>query len=124
MFVFDSGNVAAAMGVKLARAQVIAAYPITPQTELLEHMSRRMVELNRVFLQAEGVIFKADIPTGIMIEDLSDLLRAQKAAAWQEIARRIAHEIKNPLTPIQLAAQRLRKKFRAGAEDLDQVFNW
>src|SRR5580658_8972366 len=43
----------------------------------------------------------------IVIDDLTDLLRAQKAAAWQEIAQRIAHEIKNPLTPIQLSAQRL-----------------
>ena len=43
----------------------------------------------------------------IVIDDLTDLLRAQKAAAWQEVAQRIAHEIKNPLTPIQLSAQRL-----------------
>ena len=59
--------------------------------------------------------------TLLMVEDLTDLLRAQKALAWQEVARRIAHEIKNPLTPIQLAAQRLRKKFHDGAPDLDQV---
>jgi two-component system nitrogen regulation sensor histidine kinase NtrY len=62
-----------------------------------------------------------DLGRLIMVEDLSDLLRAQKAAAWQEVARRIAHEIKNPLTPIQLAAQRLRKKLLARAPDLDQV---
>jgi PAS domain S-box-containing protein len=43
----------------------------------------------------------------IVLDDLTDLLRAQKAAAWQEVAQRIAHEIKNPLTPIQLSAQRL-----------------
>ena len=43
----------------------------------------------------------------VVIDDLTDLLRAQKAAAWQEVAQRIAHEIKNPLTPIQLSAQRL-----------------
>lgn len=43
----------------------------------------------------------------IVIDDLTELLRAQKAAAWQEVAQRIAHEIKNPLTPIQLSAQRL-----------------
>jgi PAS domain S-box-containing protein len=43
----------------------------------------------------------------IVIDDLTDLLQAQKAAAWQEVAQRIAHEIKNPLTPIQLSAQRL-----------------
>lgn len=43
----------------------------------------------------------------VVIDDVTDLLRAQKAAAWQEVAQRIAHEIKNPLTPIQLSAQRL-----------------
>jgi nitrogen fixation/metabolism regulation signal transduction histidine kinase len=43
----------------------------------------------------------------VVLNDLTDLLRAQKAAAWQEVAQRIAHEIKNPLTPIQLSAQRL-----------------
>jgi len=43
----------------------------------------------------------------IVVDDLTELLRAQKAAAWQEVAQRIAHEIKNPLTPIQLSAQRL-----------------
>jgi len=43
----------------------------------------------------------------VVVDDLTELLRAQKAAAWQEVARRIAHEIKNPLTPIQLSAQRL-----------------
>jgi two-component system nitrogen regulation sensor histidine kinase NtrY len=55
-----------------------------------------------------------------MVEDLTELLRAQRASAWREVARRIAHEIKNPLTPIQLAAQRLRKKFSQGA-DLAEV---
>jgi nitrogen fixation/metabolism regulation signal transduction histidine kinase len=56
-----------------------------------------------------------------MVEDLTELLRAQRIAAWREVARRIAHEIKNPLTPIQLWAQRLRKKFDDGSEDLGQV---
>jgi two-component system nitrogen regulation sensor histidine kinase NtrY len=59
--------------------------------------------------------------TLVMIEDLSDLVRAQRTAAWREVARRIAHEIKNPLTPIQLSAQRLRKRFEAGADDLGSV---
>jgi two-component system, NtrC family, nitrogen regulation sensor histidine kinase NtrY len=45
----------------------------------------------------------------VVVDDLTELLRAQKSAAWQEVARRIAHEIKNPLTPIQLSAQRLSR---------------
>src|SRR2546422_5244078 len=45
----------------------------------------------------------------LVLDDLTEVLRAQKSAAWQEVARRIAHEIKNPLTPIQLSAQRLQR---------------
>lgn len=47
----------------------------------------------------------------LVFEDLTHLQKAQRAAAWREVARRIAHEIKNPLTPIQLSAQRLRKRY-------------
>lgn len=47
----------------------------------------------------------------IVFDNLTNLEKAQRLAAWQEVARRIAHEIKNPLTPIQLSAQRLRKRY-------------
>ena len=50
----------------------------------------------------------------LVIEDLSELLAAQRAAAWSEVARRIAHEIKNPLTPIQLSAERIARNFGIG----------
>jgi len=54
----------------------------------------------------------------MVFEDLSQLLKAKKSAAWRQVARRIAHEIKNPLTPIQLYAQRLQKHSRnLGPED-------
>jgi two-component system nitrogen regulation sensor histidine kinase NtrY len=46
-----------------------------------------------------------------VFDDITDIMRAQKMAAWREVARRIAHEIKNPLTPIKLSAQRIRKKY-------------
>lgn len=46
----------------------------------------------------------------LVIEDLTELLQAQRASAWQEVARRMAHEIKNPLTPIQLSAERIAKR--------------
>jgi nitrogen fixation/metabolism regulation signal transduction histidine kinase len=52
----------------------------------------------------------------LVIEDLSELLAAQRAAAWSEVARRIAHEIKNPLTPIQLSAERIARNFRVSSE--------
>ncbi|HYA02150.1 MAG TPA: ATP-binding protein, partial [Syntrophobacteria bacterium] len=47
----------------------------------------------------------------VVFDDLTELEKAQRMAAWREVARRIAHEIKNPLTPIQLSAQRLRRKY-------------
>jgi PAS domain S-box-containing protein len=53
----------------------------------------------------------------IVLEDTSDLLRAQKAAAWHEIARRIAHEIKNPLTPIALCAERIARQLQKPAPE-------
>ena len=51
----------------------------------------------------------------LVFEDLSDLLRAQKQAAWREVARRVAHEIKNPLTPIALSAERINRHLTRGA---------
>jgi two-component system nitrogen regulation sensor histidine kinase NtrY len=59
----------------------------------------------------------------ITFDDLTELLRAQKAATWQDVARQIAHEVKNPLTPIKLSAERLRKKFSEGAPDFGAVFD-
>ena len=53
----------------------------------------------------------------LVVEDLSELLAAQQAAAWSEVARRMAHEIKNPLTPIQLSAERIAKSYRRGNEE-------
>ena len=50
----------------------------------------------------------------MVFEDMSDLLRAQKQAAWREVARRVAHEIKNPLTPIALSAERIRRHLERG----------
>src|SRR6266446_536158 len=57
----------------------------------------------------------------LVLDDLTELLRAQKAAAWQEVARRIAHEIKNPLTPIQLSAQRLTRYLEKRAASGDST---
>jgi two-component system nitrogen regulation sensor histidine kinase NtrY len=53
----------------------------------------------------------------LVFEDLSELLSAQRAAAWSEVARRMAHEIKNPLTPIQLSAERIAKSYHRGASN-------
>ncbi|MBI2160531.1 MAG: HAMP domain-containing protein [Candidatus Rokubacteria bacterium] len=53
----------------------------------------------------------------VVFDDLTELLKAQRVAAWREVAQRIAHEIKNPLTPIQLSAQRLRRRLSRTAGD-------
>ena len=53
----------------------------------------------------------------VVIEDITELEKMQRMAAWREVARRIAHEIKNPLTPIKLSAQRLQRKFGASVPD-------
>ncbi|MBZ5640266.1 MAG: HAMP domain-containing protein [Acidobacteriia bacterium] len=105
-------------------------------SELMEEVARRPGDSHRRDLdlvhnrQRVSVSFQSaplrggqgeELGTLVMVEDLTELLRAQRAAAWSEVARRLAHEIKNPLTPIQLAAQRLRKKFQEGAEDLPEV---
>ncbi len=57
----------------------------------------------------------------VTMEDLTELVSAQRRAAWGDIARRIAHEIKNPLTPIQLAAERLRSRIPAEEEETRQL---
>ncbi|MBL9059716.1 MAG: PAS domain-containing protein, partial [Mangrovicoccus sp.] len=80
---------------------------------LLVRMAMRTGEAGTL----EGVV--------VAFDDVTDLVAAQRMAAWGDVARRIAHEIKNPLTPIQLSAERIKRKFRgaAGAEadKLDQL---
>ncbi len=59
----------------------------------------------------------------LVFDDLTQLEKAQRMAAWREVARRIAHEVKNPLTPIQLSAQRLRKRYLDILADEGDVFD-
>jgi two-component system, NtrC family, nitrogen regulation sensor histidine kinase NtrY len=64
--------------------------------------------------------------TVVVFDDYTQLVKVQRMAAWREVARRIAHEIKNPLTPIQLSAQRLRRRFAeqlAGNSESEKVFD-
>ena len=56
-------------------------------------------------------------------EDVTQIIRVERMEAWREVARRIAHEIKNPLTPIQFAAQRLQRRFAPQITDNADVFN-
>lgn len=82
------------------------------QESLLVRMSQRLREDESL----EGYV--------VAFEDVTDLVSAQRMAAWGDVARRIAHEIKNPLTPIQLSAERIKRKFSrevAVPEDLEQL---
>jgi two-component system nitrogen regulation sensor histidine kinase NtrY len=58
----------------------------------------------------------------VVFDDLTDVVKAQRALAWQEVARRIAHEIKNPLTPIRLSTERMQKKWEQKDSDFAEVF--
>jgi two-component system nitrogen regulation sensor histidine kinase NtrY len=58
----------------------------------------------------------------VTLDDITELVSAQRTSAWADVARRIAHEIKNPLTPIQLSAERLRRKYGKLINDEDGVF--
>lgn len=66
----------------------------------------------------------ASTPIGLLVvfDDLTDIIKAQKNLAWEEVARRIAHEIKNPLTPIKLSTERMFKKWEQKDKDFDQIF--
>jgi two-component system, NtrC family, nitrogen regulation sensor histidine kinase NtrY len=75
---------------------------------------------NLTVLKDENDVFMGMV---VVLDDMTTLIKAQRMAAWREVARRIAHEIKNPLTPIQLSAQRLRKRFLARFEGEDKVFD-
>lgn len=59
----------------------------------------------------------------VTIDDITDLVDAQRTSAWADVARRIAHEIKNPLTPIQLSAERIRRRYGKRVEDDREVFD-
>jgi len=90
--------------------------------EMKEHNERILVKQLEFMLQEKALTVLLTLTTiedeegndsGIVVvfEDLTELQKAERAAAWREVARRMAHEIKNPLTPVQLSAQRLQRKY-------------
>ncbi len=86
---------------------------------ILEQRERQLILRARIVAEIiEGRI----IGYVVTFDDVTSLLSAQRTAAWSDIARRIAHEIKNPLTPIQLASDRLLKKYRPEDEKSAQQF--
>jgi len=99
----------------------------------LEHLMRQALRMGVVSREMEVVLSdrvlhlavtvsslgprRANTGFVLVFDDLTEVLRAQKSAAWQEVARRIAHEIKNPLTPIQLSAQRILHQLELRSAD-------
>jgi two-component system nitrogen regulation sensor histidine kinase NtrY len=90
--------------------EAVMAAPERPATAQIEHGPAMH---KRVLLVRIGAEMKAEQPDGFIVtfDDVTELLSAQRKAAWADVARRIAHEIKNPLTPIQLSAERLKRRF-------------
>lgn len=94
----------------LARAQRIGH--ASDQTTLKEQgLNGNSTSTNEITVAITAAKLPSEGGVVLVIEDLSELIAAQRASAWQEVARRMAHEIKNPLTPIQLSAERIAKRF-------------
>ena len=84
------------------------------------HASGQGLEATSVTLVARGAI----LPDGmrlLVFDDISEIVSAQRSQAWGEVARRLAHEIKNPLTPIQLSAERLERKLDGKLEEIGRA---
>lgn len=99
---------------------IYAEFVKSPQPLLQEKIQLTINNEARRFLfrmvpqMASGGLVKNVVVT---FDDITELLSAQKVAAWADVARRIAHEIKNPLTPIQLSAERLKRRYTKKFED-------
>lgn len=78
------------------------------QVDLFDSAGRRVLMCRSAALPAGEELSGGQV---VVFDDVTDLIRAQRDAAWGDVARRLAHEIKNPLTPIQLSAERLRRKY-------------
>ncbi|WP_062202554.1 PAS domain-containing sensor histidine kinase [Aureimonas sp. AU12] len=88
----------------------------------IKHRSRERERVLTIRVTSEAV-GEGAYPSVITIDDITDLVDAQRSSAWADVARRIAHEIKNPLTPIQLSAERIRRRYGKMIEGDREVFD-
>lgn len=107
-----------------AATKMLGDVDITAFERIISRARRTGTASDQIALSPENTfaVIATALPTDggvvLVIEDLSELIAAQRSHAWQEVARRMAHEIKNPLTPIQLSAERIAKRFdRSGHRD-------
>ena len=107
---------------------------LTPLFDTLRELTARGARAREVTLIRGGELRYLEVSVArlsgggdegwvVAVEDSTSLVQAQKLAAWNEAARRIAHEIKNPLTPIQLSAERIARKFRNNDADTPQAID-
>jgi two-component system nitrogen regulation sensor histidine kinase NtrY len=94
-------------------APLIAAVMTNPERPAVAQIEHGMAMAKRMLLVRIGAEMMSGVADGFIVtfDDVTELLAAQRKAAWADVARRIAHEIKNPLTPIQLSAERLKRRF-------------
>ena len=93
---------------------------ISKQVTIPTQDTKLTLQVNLSLLKDENDDFMGTV---VVFDDLTNLIKAQRMAAWREVARRIAHEIKNPLTPIKLSAQRLRKRYLTRLSEDENVFD-
>ena len=91
---------------------------LSPEEEVISGQVSFSSELGSTHLQVTITKLLEESGVVILLDEITALVRAQRMAAWQEVAKRIAHEIKNPLTPIQLNAQRLKRRYGEKEETL------
>ncbi len=100
----------------------IESHLIAADTHWREQVSVQSASGRCVFVCASTALPAEDgeqVGSIIVFDDVTTLLQAQKDAAWGEVARRMAHEIKNPLTPIQLSAERIRRRYLGGMKEME-----
>lgn len=90
--------------------------------EIKANINGKILDLRAYISGVRETITSKPVGLLVVFDNLTDVIKAQKMATWQEVARRVAHEIKNPLTPIKLSTERLIKKWQQKDEDFDAVF--
>ncbi|MGB1026786.1 MAG: HAMP domain-containing protein, partial [Rhodospirillaceae bacterium] len=107
-----------------AFAELVAKIKAHPERPLSAEVSVLVRDRKRTLLVRVAAEHGAEDIPGYVItfDDVTDLQAAQRTAAWADVARRIAHEIKNPLTPIQLSAERLKRKYLKQIQDDPETF--
>ncbi|MEQ8444766.1 MAG: PAS domain-containing sensor histidine kinase [Pelagibacterium sp.] len=115
----ELSQIAPELAPTMERAQLARRGRVQDQVQLSTGFDRRTYQVR---LTREGTITESKGYV-VTLDDITELVAAQRNSAWADVARRIAHEIKNPLTPIQLSAERLRRRYANKLADDFDVFD-